>query len=141
MNMILEDLSRYDFNTTVEKITASATEAGWKVPATHDLQNTIRNYGKEILPVKVIEICHPGHSSRLLELDNERIVSNFMPCRISVYEKSDGKVYISRLNSISLAGSFGGMVEEVMTDTAAEMEQMIIPLISAETRKQGTVCM
>jgi len=139
--MILEDLSRYDFSTTVEKIIASATESGWKVPTTHDLQNTIKNYGKEILPVKVIELCHPGHSSRLLELDNERIVSNLMPCRISVYEKSDGKVYISRFNSTSLASSFGGLVEEVMTDTAAEMEQIIVPLISAETRKQGTVCM
>lgn len=139
--MIIEDVSRYDFNTTVDKLAAAATDAGWKLPATHDLQNTIRNFGKDILPVKVLEICHPKHSSRLLELDRERIVSTFMPCRISVYEKSDGKVYISRLNAGILAKSFGGLIEEVMTDSAAEMEQMIIPLIAAETKKQGTICM
>ena len=139
--MIIEDTSRYDFSTTIEKITAAVNDAGWKMPATHDLQNTIRNFGKEILPVKIIEICHPGHSSRLLGLDDERIVSTFMPCRISVYEKSDGKVYISRINASMLSRSFGGLIEEVMTDSAVEMEEMLIPLIAEETRTQGTICM
>lgn len=123
--MLLESTSRYDFSSTVEKVTAAAAEAGWRIPFTHDLQNTIRNFGKEILPVKVLEICHPKHSSRLLELDDERIVSTFMPCRISVYEKSDGKVYISRLNGALLSSSFGGLVEEVMSTANAEMEAMI----------------
>jgi uncharacterized protein (DUF302 family) len=140
-NMILEDVSRYDFATTVDKIADAITDFGWKMPATHDLQNTIRNFGKDILPVKILEMCHPRHSGRLLELDNERIASTFMPCRISVYEKSDGRVYISRLNAGIMAKSFGGIIEEVMTDSAAEMEQMITPLIASETKKQGTICM
>ena len=123
--MLLEDPSRYDFNTTVEKVSAAVAEAGWKMPASHDLQNTIRNFGVEILPVKILEICHPKHSSRLLQLDNERIVSTFMPCRISVYEKSDGRCYVSRLNGALLSKSFGGLVEEVMTTANTEMEDMI----------------
>jgi uncharacterized protein (DUF302 family) len=139
--MILEDVSRYDFNSTVEKLTTSATNEGWKVPATHDLQNTIRNFGKEILPVKVLEICHPKHSSRLLELDNERIVSTFMPCRISIYEKSNGKVYISRINAVLLSKNFGGLIEEVMSAANAEMEEMIRPLLSRESKIQRTICM
>jgi uncharacterized protein (DUF302 family) len=139
--LILEDVSRYDFSTTVEKLTAAATNSGWKVPATHDLQNTIRNFGKEILPVKVLELCHPKHSSRLLELDNERIVSTFMPCRISVYEKSNGKVYISRINALLLSKNFGGLIEEVMSSSNAEMEEMIRPLLSRESKIQRTICM
>jgi uncharacterized protein (DUF302 family) len=127
--MLLESSSKFDFDTTVEKISAAVTESGWKIPATHDLQNTIRNFGKEILPVKILEICHPKHSSRLLELDNERIVSTLMPCRISVYEKSDGKVYISRLNAAVLSKAFGGLVEEVMSAANDEMETMISPFI------------
>jgi uncharacterized protein (DUF302 family) len=127
--MMLENVSRYDFPTTVEKLATIVQESGWKAPFTHDLQNTIRNFGKDILPAKVLEICHPKHSGRLLELDNERIVSTFMPCRISVYEKSDGKVYIARLNASLLAGSFGGLTEEVMTQSFAEMENMLNPLV------------
>jgi uncharacterized protein (DUF302 family) len=111
------------------------------MPATHDLQNTIRNFGKEILPVKILEICHPKHSSRLLELDNERIVSTFMPCRISIYEKSNGKVYISRINAGLLSKNFGGLIEEVMSAANAEMEEMIRPLLSAASQIQRTICM
>jgi uncharacterized protein (DUF302 family) len=133
--MLLESSSKFDFNTTVEKISAAVAESGWKMPATIDLQNTIRNFGKEILPVKVLEICHPKHSSRLLELDNERIVSTFMPCRISVYEKSDGKVYISRLNAAVLSKAFGGLVEEVMSGANDEMEMMISPFIVSHAGK------
>lgn len=127
--MILESRSIYDFEKTIEKINEAVLSAGWKIPAVHDLQNTIRNFGKEILPVKVFEICHPKHSSRILELNNERIVSTFMPCRISVYEKSDGKVYISRINATLLSKSFGGIIEEVMTLANDDMEEMIKPII------------
>jgi uncharacterized protein (DUF302 family) len=139
--MVMEGVSRYDFTTTVEKVTAAVADAGWKMPATHDLQNTIRNFGKEILPVKILEICHPKHSSRLLELDNERIVSTFMPCRISIYEKSNGKVYISRINAGLLSKNFGGLIEEVMSAANAEMEEMIRPLLSAASQIQRTICM
>lgn len=139
--MLLEDTSRYDFNTTIDKLTAAITDSGWKIPATHDLQNTIKNFGKDILPVKILEICHPKHSSRLLELDNERIVSTFMPCRISVYEKSDGKVYISRINASMLSKSFGGIVEEVMSASNDEMEEMIKPILVAKKWTRDTICM
>jgi uncharacterized protein (DUF302 family) len=127
--MILESRSIYDFSTTLEKLNNAVIDSGWKIPAVHDLQNTIRNFGKEILPIKVLEVCHPKHSSRLLELNNERIVSTFMPCRISVYEKSDGNVYISRLNGALLSKSFGGIIEEVMSLANNEMEVMISTLI------------
>jgi uncharacterized protein (DUF302 family) len=123
--MLLESISRFDFQSTLEKLNAAVADSGWKTPAVHDLQNTIKNFGKEILPIKVLEICHPKHSSRLLELDNERLVSTFMPCRISVYEKSDGKVYVSRINAALLSKSFGGIIEEVMTLANKEMEEMI----------------
>jgi len=127
--MLLESQSKFDFNTTVDKISEAVAASGWKIPATHDLQNTIKNFGRDILPVKVLEICHPKHSVRLLELDNERIVSTFMPCRISVYEKSDGKAYISRINAALLSKSFGGLVEDVMTSANDDMEIMIAPFI------------
>lgn len=128
--MILENQSLFSFEATVIKLNTIIIDSGWKLPAVHDLQSTIKNFGKEILPIKVFEICHPKHSSRLLELDNERIVSTFMPCRISVYEKSDGKAYISRLDGAKLSALFGGLVEEVMTEANSEMEAMIKPLLS-----------
>jgi len=127
--MIIENVSRLNFSETVDKLSSGLAATGWKIPAIHDLQNTIRNAGKEILPVKIIETCNPKHSGRLLELDYERIVSIFMPCRISVYEKSDGKTYISRINASLLSKSYGGLIEEVMSAANDEMEDIIRPLI------------
>ena len=127
--LIIESQSLFSFEATIIKLNAIIIDSGWKLPAVHDLQATIRNFGKDILPIKVFEICHPKYSSLLLELDDERIVSTFMPCRISVYEKSDGKTYISRFNGVKLSSMFGGLVEEVMTSANSEMEEMISPLL------------
>lgn len=128
--MKLEDLffeseSPFNFETSVEKITQSINDAGWRTPAIHDLQQTMMNFGKEVLPVKVFEICHPNHSSRILERNNERVVSAMMPCRISVYEKNDGKTYVSRINSGLLANAIGGIISDVMNDATSDVELIV----------------
>jgi uncharacterized protein (DUF302 family) len=85
----------------------------------------MEKHGKHVLPVKVISLCHPNHSSRILEKDTERIVSAMMPCRVSIYKKTDGKTYISRMNSLMVASDFGGTIEKVMTESANEVEEII----------------
>lgn len=127
--MILENISKFAFEETINKLTEAIALNEWKLTAVHNLQQTLKNFGKEVIPVKVFALCHPKHSGRILELDQERIVSSLMPCRISVYEKSDGKTYISRLNSGMMAASFGGIIETVMTDSTKDIEKIIKPLI------------
>jgi uncharacterized protein (DUF302 family) len=123
--MFIESLSKYNFEETVNKLSEEVSTKGWKVLVTHNLQESMKKNGYDILPVKVMEICNPEHSVKLLELENERIYSSLMPCRISVYEKLDGKTYISRMNSGMLAGQIGGIVEEVMTMATDDMEEMV----------------
>jgi uncharacterized protein (DUF302 family) len=125
MNMFLENESKYGFDETVEKLQVEFEKKTWKLSATHDLQQTMKTLGKDVLPIKVFAICHPKHSSKILEKDDERIVSSMMPCRVSVYTKSDGKTYISRINSSLMAKSFGGLIEQVMTDSTEEVEEII----------------
>ena len=127
--MLIESQSLFGFDKTVELIHEAVTIKEWRMPALHDLQQTLRNTGKEILPVKVFEICKPEFSGRILELDAERIVSTLMPCRISVYERADGKTYISRMNSALLGKSFGGIIEEVMNASGKEIEEIIESVI------------
>jgi len=130
--MFLENESKYNFAETVEKLTAEIERKTWKVSAVHDLQETLKKNGTEVLPVKVFAICHPKHSSKILLKDDERIVSTLMPCRVSVYEKSDGKTYISRMNSGVLAKSFGGIIEEVMIASTNDVEEMLSSFIVAK---------
>ena len=106
--VMIEDLSRYGFNETVDLLSETVVEAGWKVIFTHDLQETMKKNGKEVLPVKVMEICNPGLAYQILSKDELREVSPMLPCRISVYEKADGKTYVSRMNAPAFAGMIGG---------------------------------
>lgn len=128
--LLLENESLFPFEETVKMLTNEISKKEWNLTATHDLQQTLKNFGKEVIPVKVFALCHPNHSGKILELDNERIVSSLMPCRISVYKKSNGKTYLSRLNSGLMAASFGGIIEKVMNDSAADIEEIIKPLIT-----------
>ena len=128
--LFFESESPFNFETSVEKLTETINDAGWKTPAIHDLQQTMRNFGKDVMAVKVFEICHPKHSSRILELNDERVVSALMPCRISVYEKTNGKTYFSRINSAMIAGSIGGIIAEVMKDATDDIEAIIQKTIS-----------
>jgi uncharacterized protein (DUF302 family) len=127
--MFLENESKYNFAETIEKLTAEIEKKTWKVSAVHDLQETLKKNGTAVLPIKVFALCHPKHSSKILLKDDERIVSSLMPCRVSVYEKSNGKCYISRMNTGVLAKSMGGVVEEVMIASSKEVEEILNSLI------------
>jgi uncharacterized protein (DUF302 family) len=128
-DFFIESQSILGFDETVQKLATIAEQKTWKVTATHDLQHTMKTHGKDVLPVKVFAICHPKHSSKILEKDDERIISSMMPCRVSVYMKSDGKTYISRMNSVMMAQYFDGLIREVMSESALEVEEMITELI------------
>ena len=127
--MLLESESKFDFKETVEMLKLEAEKKTWKISGTHDLQQSLKVSGTDVLPVTVLAICHPKHSGKVLTLDDERIVSTLMPCRISVYQKSNGKTYISRLNSSTVAESFSGIISQVITEAGADIEEIIAPLI------------
>ena len=101
--IFIEQVSPFDVATTVEKIIKEAINREWQNPAVHNLQQSLAKAGKEVRPVQVIEICKPEYSGKMLEKNHERIVSVMMPCRISVYEKEDGKAYVALLNMESMS--------------------------------------
>jgi uncharacterized protein (DUF302 family) len=131
-NVFFENVSPFDFQTTVDKLSIEIEKKSWKISNIYDLQNTMEKHGKKVLPVKVFSLCHPNHSSRILERDSERIISSMMPCRVSVYEKAGGKTYISRMNSSIMAAGIGGVIEQVMTESANEVEDIIKNTLQVE---------
>jgi uncharacterized protein (DUF302 family) len=108
--------------TTIEK--------GWKIATIHDLQATMKKFDKDVKSVKVYELCHPEHAYKILSQDAERIVSSLMPCRISIYEKSDGKVYVSWMNTGLMGSVMEGVVPEVMSDASRESKEIIDVLLA-----------
>jgi len=127
--MFIENESIYGFNETVDKLIDAIGSCDWKVSHIHDLKETLQKNNYEVLPIKVIEICKPSYSVKLLENDTERLYSSLMPCRISVYETSDRKTRISRMDSGALAAQIGGLVHEVMSKAYSDIEEVLKPLI------------
>jgi uncharacterized protein (DUF302 family) len=117
-NIIIEQKSRYSFEETVHILTDNAEKREWKVPFIHDLQQSLAKSGKIVRPVKVIEICKPQYSGKMLELSDERIISVMMPCRISVYEKDDGDTYVSLINAEAMSSNLPSNIAAVMKEAS-----------------------
>lgn len=123
--IVIEVTSKFDFDKTVEMIISEAERREWKVPAVHDLQQSLAKSGKTVKPVKVVEICKPTYSGQMLELNNERIMSVMMPCRISVYIKDDGRTHLALLNGGMMADGQPGKIAEVMKAASDETFEIV----------------
>jgi uncharacterized protein (DUF302 family) len=123
--LVSEHKSRFNFEKTVDLLIAEAERRDWKVPAVHDLQQSLAKSGKTVKPVKVIEICKPQYSGQMLELNDERIISVMMPCRISVYEKDDGLAYIGLINAGDLASELPDKISRVMREASDETFEIV----------------
>ena len=123
--LVIEQKSKFDFGKTVDLLIAEAGRREWNVPAVHDLQQSLAKSGKTVRPVKVIEICKPKYSGQMLELNDERIISVMMPCRISVYEKDDGKTYVGLINAGDLATGLQATIARVMKEASDETFEIV----------------
>jgi uncharacterized protein (DUF302 family) len=123
--IVIEQKSKFGFDKTVQILTENAEKREWKVPFVHDLQQSLAKSGKSVKPVKVIEICKPQYSGKMLELNDERIISVMMPCRISVYEKDDGNTYIGLINAGEIAATLPSNIANVMKAAADETSEIV----------------
>jgi uncharacterized protein (DUF302 family) len=128
--MVQERQSPYNMEETVKTITAQGRQKGWNVSEPKRLDQTIRKHGgPTVLPVTLLELCEPHHAGKLLAKDDDRWVSVFMPCTIGVYEKSDGKVYVTNVKAANLGAMMGGTVAEVMGGAVAADQEEILSFL------------
>jgi uncharacterized protein (DUF302 family) len=128
--MITEDSSSMGFDETVETIRSEAAEQGWAVPNVLRLDRSVAEDGYDVPRVAVIELCNPGHAGPILAEDEGRVVTSMMPCRVAVYETSDGEVIVNRMNTGAVSRMFGGLVAETMATATAETEQILAPVLN-----------
>jgi len=123
--MITETQSTMGHDETVETIIATAEEMGWKIPATHEIHDSVSRGGYDVENVTVIELCNVDLAGDILTGDENRIVSSMMPCRVAVYETSDGQVIVSRMNTGLMSSVFGGKVQSVMAEATNQTELIL----------------
>ncbi|WP_018880423.1 DUF302 domain-containing protein [Thioalkalivibrio sp. ALE9] len=127
--MIVEDPSQYGFEETIERIEAAAENEGWSIPTKHDLTSTVAEHGYDVVPATVLELCQPDHAGTLLSEEANLIVTSMMPCRVSVYERTDGTVIVSRMNTGLVARVFGGTVAKIMAEATEDSERILASVL------------
>jgi len=124
--MISVHESKYDVDRTTEEITNIALKSGWKIPKIYDIQKGLVKDGHgEMTKMRIMSLCQPIHAYNILKEDRNKKVSAIMPCRISVYEDSNGKTYITAMNVRLMSKMFGGTIEKVMAKVANEEDIML----------------
>ncbi len=127
--LVLEDESPLGFQQTVDVVSQAAKDQGWKVPKVYKLCQSQAREGHDVEPVAVIELCQPDYAAELLGHDATRMVSSLMPCRISVYRRSDGRVIVSRMNTALMSRLFPDAVGRVMARASADTDRILERLL------------
>ena len=128
--MLKEKQIPHNFEEAVELIESTVRQKGWTIPAVHNMQATLANFGHDIEKLKIFEICHPDIAYQVLSMDDERIASSLLPCRLSVYEKSDGKVYISWMNMRFVGRLMKGTVPGAFAEASSGTEEIVNALLN-----------
>ena len=126
--MLIEVESPLGFEETLEQLEANAKAAGWKVPKKWKVNfqaNLQKVTGTDIGPNRVLKMCEPKAAARILIHDEYKLLTTMMPCTIAVYEKSDGKAYISLMNMKMLGMIYGGEIKEIADELGPQMMEMI----------------
>lgn len=107
--------SMYSLEDTVRMIDVNSEEQGWAVLRVWDLTRRMQRAGYEDAPrVRVVELCHAENTYNVLKNPEDMFVSAIMPCRMSVYERPDGRVFVSRMNIGLMSRFFSSNVKRIM---------------------------
>ena len=125
--MLMVRKSKYNFEETITRIEEGIYSNNWEVLHIYDIGECLfaEGFDDNYLRVNVISLCQPEYSYNILQDDANKKISAIMPCRIAIYEDSQGDVYISRMNIGLLSKMFGGVITDIM-QTVAEDDQKII---------------
>jgi uncharacterized protein (DUF302 family) len=105
---------------------------GWKVPKKwkKNFQKNFKRAAKVDIGGRaiVVEMCEPVAGANLMKHDQYKKFLSMMPCTVAVYEKADGKVYLSMMNIQMMADVYQGEkpIQEMVDKLGPQMEQMLI---------------
>lgn len=125
--MFSERVSPFGMEETVARIQQNLQNAGngWALSGLRNGAKPIQKDGDNVLPVLMIEGCSTRYSGPILKDDDLRFLSILMPCKISVYKKNDGKVYIAILNAGLIGHLFGSKVGNIMANVALDQAKFL----------------
>lgn len=127
--------SSRSFEATCAAVESVVGEAeGWSLPmASLDMMRKLADKGhvpKGLRRVRLFFVCNPGIAARVLGERPE--MAGIMPCTWAVYERSNGSVWLAKMNIGLMARLFGGGVGPAMREVAAADERFLGRVLAAD---------
>lgn len=124
--LVTEDVSSSDFSTTLSKLKKQLAADGWNVVAEINLGARLAKKNVAIPGgLVILELTSGKNAVPLLQKDSTRWVSALMPCSVSIYGMSDGRVMVSRMNAAMMSGMMQADVAEIMKKSAMALDESI----------------
>lgn len=124
--MVVENVSPADFATTVANLKEQLEADGWVILTEVNLGERLARRGVEIPEgLVLLGLTSGGQTIPLLRQDETRYISSMMPCGVSIYGLSDGRVIVSRANFAMMSEMMEPPVSDMMRERAAELDQTI----------------
>ncbi|MEW5787733.1 MAG: DUF302 domain-containing protein [Pseudomonadota bacterium] len=125
MMSVMFDLrkSRLGFEETVTAIRTTAQKRGWKLGDTQDMQKAMGEAGaKDAKRMKVISLCPAGANEKVAKAGAGKAPP--LPCRATVFDGRDGKIYVMRMNLGNMAKAMQGELAKALAEVAAEEDAL-----------------
>jgi uncharacterized protein (DUF302 family) len=134
-SIVIDDVSHSDFSTTLANLKQQLKADGWNIVAEINLGEGLAKRDVRIPGgMVVLKLTSGKNAVPLLKDEATRYVSAMIPCGVSVYGMSDGRVMISRLNAGLMADMMEPRVAEVMRKSAANLDASIARALSKAPR-------
>lgn len=121
--MFVEDESKYNFDKTVDTLHKALIDNDWTIPCTTNLQSRYAEFGYSGGSLLTMEICKPAAAAAIIGGDKRKRMSPMMPMRVSVYEKSNGMVYVSRMRLKMMKNFTTGVIRREMKQSAKDLNR------------------
>jgi len=134
--MFRVDTSNLGFGETVSSLTESASENGWIIPDTRDIQQEYHKANlTDMTRCTILYFCNPPGGYRILtSSDKNKAMSVMMPLGVSVYETTDGQVEIAAMNLRLMSHFFSGVIKEVLKDGGERYQKSLEGIVASRGR-------
>jgi uncharacterized protein (DUF302 family) len=126
--MFSEVQSPFGMEETVARVQHNIQDTGngWALSGIRNPAKAVQSDGGNVLPVMMVEACSTRYSGPILKEDSVRFLSILMPCKVSIYKKNDGKVYIGTMNAGLMGKMFGPLVGDIMGKVAQDQKKFLV---------------
>lgn len=121
-----EVVSKFDFDTTIEKVKEAAIAEKYGVQGVHPISDILTEKGFPRDRLTIVEVCNPASASASLNADIR--TGLHMPCPVMVYEKG-GKVMVMTFDTRTMAAMYEGGT--AMQDTGAKVYASLRKILDA----------